>query len=169
MTPAHAHTPQPLPGASTGAPIARTFGGRPPGVKSKAPMVAVAAGGFVVLAVGVVGLSFLVKGKSDSPVTGAAMGSGDQGHSRASLVDAMVAEPHAAATAVVAVLPVETVSSAPVAVVAPPSAPAPRPQGKATPANPPPARPPAGVNAPPPAKPSAPAPPEKKKPVDLGI
>jgi hypothetical protein len=120
----------------------------------------------VVLAAGVFGVSFAVKGKGDAPVT-ATMGSVDHGHDRGSVPDAMAAEPHPSATPVAA-MPAEIVSPAPVAVVA--SIPVPKPAPLAKPptlANPQPVRPPPVVSTPPVKAP--PAVTEKKKPIDLGI
>jgi hypothetical protein len=170
LTPAHGQTPQPFPGASTGAPIARTFAGKPPGVKSRGAVVGVVAGGFVVLAAGVVGMSFAVRGKGNVPVTAAAPNV-DPTPNRMSVADAMVAEPHVTTTAIAAA-PAETLSSASVAAVSPTPVAKPMPLSKPPAlANPQAVRPPQVVNvplnAPPPAKP--PVTTEKKKPVDLGI
>jgi serine/threonine-protein kinase len=152
--PGHGFGPGPIP--TTGAPIAHTFAGVPGPPKSKAgAFIALAGVAVVALVLGVVGVSYAVKGKKDA--TAAA------GTAAAVATPSAVAPPSAAALADPA--PHETlappaVGDASSATSPPPSSPAPaavtaKPRGQ--------------VPAVPPKPPPAPPAPTKKPHVDLGI
>ncbi|MDP8999598.1 MAG: protein kinase [Myxococcota bacterium] len=160
-----APTPEPPPGASTGSPIAHTFGGRPPGVAGRTVPVVAVGGALVVLTAGVLGVSYVVKGNGQ--VAPAAVLS-----SASTMVDAMASLPPVYQTATTARLtaPPEAVAST---TVAPGASAAPQPVPSAKPAhvvNPPAAvRSPSAASAPPAVKPPPPLPEGTKKPIDLGI
>jgi serine/threonine protein kinase len=163
--PAYGVTPQPYPGASTGTPIAQTFGVGQARLRDRTPMFVALGGGVALVVAGIVGISFAMKAR--------AVGSADEAltTTAASVMaapDAMAFEPAApAANHLEAASPAELVALPPEP--KPPPAPTKPPAAK----SPKPARPPAATAAeiPNPRTPvPQPAPtPEKKKPIDLGI
>jgi hypothetical protein len=156
MTPLPGGAPQTLgfgtAAVTTGAPIAHTFAGIPGGPQSKKGLLIAAGAGFLVLVMGIVGLSLALKGKND-PAPAAASGA----------VASVVASTAAPTPVAVAPAPSPThetlappVTEPPQALAAPVSVAKARPQY-----NP--------AAAPPPAAKPAPAAPAKKQKVDLGI
>jgi hypothetical protein len=157
MTPLPGGGPQTLgfgtAAVTTGAPIAHTFAGIPGGPQSKKGLLIAAGAGFLVLVMGIVGLSLALKGKSD-PSPAAASGA----------VASVVASTAAPTPVALAPAPLPTHET-----LAPPVAEPP--QALAPPVSVAKARPQVNPPPPPAAKPAsaAPAAPAKKQKVDLGI
>ena len=157
--PSYGGTQQAVIDASTGAPIATTFGAAVPGVKSRTAMLVAIAAALAIVGAAIAGVSVAMKGKSE-PVAAA---SGVPVPAVVPAVDAQAAQPPVP-TAALAAAPPETLTPP-----APPPAANPAPPPPAAKQYPafgkgPAARPPSVVK-PPPAGPT----PEKKKPIDLGI
>jgi serine/threonine-protein kinase len=167
-------SPPMLPGgASTAAPIARTFATAPPGAKNRAVIAAAVTGGLALLTAGAIGLSFAVRGNPATAPTasGSSMSSTVRGPAAGKPSDAKLVEPLAPTTAVVASVH-ETIAAPAISSDAPPSATAkPLPTNKTAPISnaPPGARQAPAAAKPPAANPPTPAPIEKKKQIDLGI
>jgi serine/threonine-protein kinase len=148
--------------ASTGAPIATTFGAvAVPGMKSRTAMLVAIAAVLGLVGAAIAGVSVAMRGKAEpvAAASGAAVPAVTPG------VDAQAAQ---------APLPTAALAAAPPETITPPPAPPPA----ANPVPPPAAKPntafgkgPAVVRPPPVVKPPPPAgpTPEKKKPIDLGI
>jgi hypothetical protein len=175
-SPGLVRTPQPRGGASTGAPIAQTFGEAPVRARGRTGAILAVTGALVALVAGVVGVSFVVRGKTET-AAGAGHLEVTSSSVRATL-DAAPSELQATARAVLPSLP------EPVASVSQEIPPTPAVELGAQPAvaasartRPPPVARPQAPLARPPAAPTASAKPpvappaaeEKKKPIDLGI
>jgi hypothetical protein len=182
--PIHATTQQaPQIGASTGAPIAQTYGAAAGPPRGRTGLfVAIAAAAVVVVGAGVAGVSYAVRDKGAA----AAAGSAEHIGSATAVLGAASAQPvpPTQAAAVLAKLPEPPASAAPSASAAPehaaPVDEEPRPVAPpAAAANPaaavhakpfvPPQKPPVKGTPNPPPQPPPSHPPEEKKPIDLGI
>jgi serine/threonine-protein kinase len=179
--PAHGTTRQPYAGTPTGTPIAQTFGVGQARLTRRTPLLVAIGGGLVVLSAGIVGASFVVRGRAG----GAGEGAPTTATGVVPVPDAMAFGSRPAAPAA-GPKPLETASSAelvPLPAEPKPPPPTAKPSPATKPAAPaakvppfvkplattPVAIPTQPATAPAPSAPP-PAPiPEKKKPIDLGI